>query len=263
MDTQPAGEASVAEMRYELKMLQMQFKMAVVIGTLAIAGLSGLGISKVADIESKARERIDAALAKTLEYSELMANAQARQSAGYPGSAVGYVERAYALRPDDEFTFTVLLNNYVDSANIEAGLKLVDSAGRDALVRKFPDVWTQLAAARLYMIAGVKDSKHIPNARYHFGRAERAAHKLNDGERAYVLYSAAIFQYLTGNEKEAAETLQRLADMEPRVRGWPEGDRLAPWFQELQKVHPGLQADLERMLAPPESAANENAKPRS
>jgi tetratricopeptide (TPR) repeat protein len=237
------------EVQVQLRTVQKQFKQAVWAGSIALTALSGIGLAKLSDIESKAREKVDSAVTKGVEYFDLMSNGQSRMNASAWSSASTFYEQALALRPDDEFIFTNLLICYASGANVEAGLKLLESADRSGmLVRKFSGVWTQLNAARLYMIAGVKDGKYIKSAEYHFDRAERAAQTLIGGELSYVLYSEGIFWYLRGDEKRARSLFQRMAELDPRTRRWPEGDRAEPWFQHLLKVQPTLQSDLENLF---------------
>lgn len=254
MDKTPSGSAADAtltleQLRGQLQALQKQFKQAIWVGSIALTALSAIGLAKLTDIETKARERVDSAVTKSIEYFDLMSNAQTRMNAADWTSAASYLEQAHALRPDDEFIFTNLLTSYAGGANIDAGLRLLESAERSGmLVRKYSGIWTQLNAARLYMIAGVGDGKYIKSAEYHFGRAERAAETLSGGEMAYVLYSKGIFQYLVGNEDGARATYQRMAELDPRARQWPAADRAEPWFQTLLKVRPTLQADLENLF---------------
>jgi predicted Zn-dependent protease len=240
---------TLEQVRDQLQDLRKQFRQFIWVGSIAVTALSAIGLAKLSDIETEARKRVDSAVTKGTEYFDLMSNAQLRMNASSWASAATYLEQALALRPDDEFVFMSLLASYVGGANTEAGLRLLESADRNGmLVRKFSGVWTQLNAARLYMVAGVNDGKYIKSAEYHFGRAERAAQALSGGEMSSVLYSQGIFQYLTGDDAKARSTFQRMVELDPRTRQWPAGDRAEPWFQRLLKARPTLQADLEDLF---------------
>jgi len=252
----PTKPLTLKEVDDELRKVQKQFKQAVWAGSIAIAVLASLGIAKLADIESKAKERIDTAVTRQIEFFDLMTNGQVRASAAAYAAAATYFEQALALRPDDEFIFTSLLNCYASGGLTDAGLRLLESAERTGMmVRKFSTVWAQLNAGRVYMVAGVRDSKHIKAAEYHLDRAERIAQTLSGGETAYVLYSQGIFWYLRGDEPRARALFQRMAELDPRTTKWPEGDRAEAWFQQLLKVRPTLQADLESLFTESQAAS--------
>jgi tetratricopeptide (TPR) repeat protein len=240
---------TVESLRDELQTLQKQLKQAIWAGSIGVAALSALGIGKLSDIESKARERVDSAVTKGVEYFDIISNAQSRINAAQWAGAIGYLEQAITLRPDDEFVFTNLVMSYASGAEIEPGLRLLESAEKSGLfIRRYATVWAHLNAARLYMLAGVQDGKYIKSAEYHFGKAERAASRMKGGETAFVLYSQGIFYLLTGADDKARTSYQLMLEMDPRTRKWPEGDRQEPWFQHLMKVRPKLQEELEALF---------------
>jgi predicted Zn-dependent protease len=247
--TTSATAPTLDGLREELTTLQKQFKQALWAGSIAIAGLSALGIAKLGDIETKAREKIDSAVNKGSEYFDAIVNGQARANAGNWAGAITYLEQAMALRPDDEFVFYQLASAYASGAEIEAGLKLLNEAERNGLLlRRYSSVWSQLNVARIYMLASIADSKHKPQAEVYFDKAERAASRSKGGEMAYVLYSRGIFELLNRNEAKAKSVLRSLADIDPRTQKWPEADRPEPWFQLVLRVRPKLQEELEALM---------------
>lgn len=245
-----AGGGTLDTVREELKALQKQFKQTLWIGSLAVAGLSAIGIGKLSDIEAKARERVDAAVNKGTEYFDVMANAQARLNAGNWSGAIANLEQAVTLRPDDELIFYQLAGAYATSAEIQAGLKLIEDAERAGLLlRKYSSVWSHLNVARIYMLAASSEEKYKALAQSYFDKAERAASRSKGGEIAYVLYSRGVHELMYGQDARADGTFREIAEIDPRAEKWPEGDRPDPWFQLALKVRPTLQADMESRLS--------------
>jgi tetratricopeptide (TPR) repeat protein len=242
-------QLDLTELRALVKSLQSKFKIAVLVGTITISLLSVFGLTKLSDIENKARDRVDAAVSKGSEFFDLVVNGQTRLWASQYSTAMGYFEQAHALRPEDEYIFYCLLMCYVNNGDLDAGVRLLDNAKNAGLLdRKFNQVWTLLNAGRLYTLLAISDPRYQKSAEYYLARAQRAAELQKGGDIAYVLYARALYEYVRGNKEKAAYNITRLVSIDPRSRDWLKDDRTDPWFQMILKKYPSFPEDLHRMM---------------
>lgn len=242
-------DMSLEELRKLVAQLSIKFKRAVVLGTAAVAVLGVLGYGKLADIESKAREKVDATITKGTEYFDLIINGQTRIQAYQWSAAIPYFEKARTLRPDDEFTLYSLLQCYASNAELDAGIRLVEDSEKAGLFsRRFNEIWTLLNAGRIYTLASVDKPELSAKADYYLGRAQRAAEIQKGGDLSYVLYAKAVLEYTRSNKVGWTQLLVNLVEIDPRARDWPTGDRPEPWFQLLLKRYPQLFEDFNNTL---------------
>lgn len=240
---------TLPELRILVTHLNANFKRAVWIGTLAITILTGLGLNRLSDIESKARDKVDAAVSKGSEYFDLIVNGQSRIQAGLWHAAIPHFEAARALRPDDELVIYNLLLCYANAAEVDAGIRLIEDVEKSGLFsRKLTQTWTLLNAGRVLMLAGLDKKEHLAKAGYYLGRARRAAQLQKGGDIAYVLYAEAILEYVQGNEHNWRHHLRSLVAIDPRSREWPSSDRVDPWFQLLLQRFPDIGKHFDRVL---------------
>ena len=219
-------QMDLVELRKLVNALSANFKRAVWGGTIAVSVLSILGLSKISDIENKARERVDSAVAKGAEFFDLVINGQTRMNGFQYETAIGYFEAARSLKPDDDYVFYSLLTCYVNAAKLDSATRLVADAERAGLFdRKFNQTWTLLNAGRLYTLTGLENSGDHAKAEYFLERARRAAELQNGGDLSYVLYAQAILEYVKGNRPGCTDYLKSLVKIDPRAREWPHADR--------------------------------------
>jgi hypothetical protein len=240
---------SLEELRKLVSSLSANFKRTVLIATTAVTVLSGFGFAKLSDIESKAREKVDASVLKSTEYFDVLINGQTRLQGNQWASAIPYFEKARALRQDDDFVLYSLMQCYANAAELDAGLRLIEDTEKSGLFnRNTNQVWTLLNAGRIYFLASLDRPELASKATYYIDRAERAARLEKGGEMSYVLYTRAILEYSKDIKGDWASNLTRLIAIDPRAKDWPSDDRSDAWFQLLMRKHPKIYDDFERTL---------------
>lgn len=245
-------EMNIDELRKKVTDLDTKFKRTVIIGSTAVTLLSGLGYGKIQDIELKAREKVDGAVKKSVDYFDLVVNGQSRVNGSQWESALPYFESARSQRPDDEFVLYNLLMCYANGGQVDAGIQLLEEVERSGLFsRKTNQIWTLLSAGRVYLLAALEKPELFKKADYYLGRARRASELQKSGDLSYVLYAQATSEYMQGRKSISEEYLHSLIEMDPRARDWPSYDRPDPWFQMILKKHPKYADDFEKALKSP------------
>lgn len=231
---------SLTVLRAKVTQLETNFKRAVTGGAMAISVLGYLGFDKLNEIESKAKERIDQAISDSTMFLDLVINGQTRVQVFQWAAAIPYFEKALSLRSDDEVVLWSLLNCYVNSADLDAGLRLLEDIekGGGLFSKRFSEFWTLQNISRLLILASIDKPELSNKAEYYVGRAIRSAELLKGGELSYALYAKAIFEYTRPNQLDWRASLVKAVNIDPRVRDWPTEDRPDPWIQLVLRKYP-------------------------